>query len=452
MSAVKYHLIVPVYRENLRDLITQETHSLTGVFSVLLWGIYCVSLVFLTRSLSSLFIPSRRAFASCMFELPSPCRHTTTWCQKQTALKTSQITGKPPSSATSSGKTLRTGIAKQTTKLRQASIPVPTYSDNTSAYYCIQRYIILARILTGTLIWIDHNSSLHTRFPFNIGPEQTPPPRAPSIITAAVDSDCEVDAVVPEKRSRRFSMSDALTVSTFTERSGSSLFASNRFLALGRQSRSDSRSRSNNLGRSSSVTADVRRSNSMIRSTFNRLNHRKKMRDEGEGEEEELERHVKERATATLTFPPDQATPANPLMEFRGGALWEAIPRDRRILGLDVFWPVQTDKLMREMKKDSKCNQNKRDSSEGEEDEEPTIFPINEMAPLCMFRNLRILKLTGMMQSYQMYIFQAAWLNTNIEELEIGMTLAPRLRRGYKWPFMKGDWRLDKATYGEPVY
>lgn len=266
------------------------------------------------------------------------------------------------------------------------------------------------------------------------------------------DPDCEAEVVVPEKRSRRFSMSDALTVSTFTGCSGSLLLPPNRFLDLGRQSRSRSRSRSNNIGRSSSATADIRRSNSMIRSTFNRLSRRKKMRDEGEGEEEELELHVKERAIVTPTFPPDQATPANPLMEFHGGALWAAIPRDRRILGLDVFWPVQTGKLVHETGKENECNQNKRDPSEGQEDGEPPIFPINEMAPLCMFRSLRILKLTGMMQSYQMYIFQAAWLNTNLEELEIEMTLAPRLRRGYKWPFMKGDWRLDKATYGEPVY
>lgn len=337
-------------------------------------------------------------------------------------------------------------------KIEAGEYPVLTHSDNTSAYYCIQHYIILARILTRALIWIDHNSSLHTRFPFNIGPEQTPPPRAPSITTAAADSDCEVEVVVPEKRSRRFSMSDALTVNTLTGRSGSSLFPTNRFRDLGRQSRSRSRSRPNNIGRSSSVAADVRRSNSMIRSTFNRLSRRKKMRDDGEEEEEELELHVKERAIVTPTFPPDQATPTNPLMEFRGGALWAAIPRNRRVLGLDVFWPVQTDNLMHETGKAGTGNQSKIDAFEGEEDGEPAIFPISGMAPLCMFRNLRILKLTGMMQSYQMYIFQAAWLNTDLEELEIEMALAPRLRRGYKWPFMKGDWRLDKANYGEPVY
>ncbi|BCS23215.1 uncharacterized protein APUU_31440A [Aspergillus puulaauensis] len=187
-------------------------------------------------------------------------------------------------------------------------------------------------------------------------------------------------------------------------------------------------------------------------STFNRLSRRKKMRDDGEEEEEELELHVKERAIVTPTFPPDQATPTNLLMEFRGGALWAAIPRNRRVLGLDVFWPVQTDNLMHETEKAGTGNQNRIDAFEGEEDGEPAIFPISGMAPLCMFRNLRILKLTGMMQSYQMYIFQAAWLNTDLEELEIEMALAPRLRRGYKWPFMKGDWRLDKANYGEPVY
>ncbi|KAL4882391.1 hypothetical protein BJY04DRAFT_217306 [Aspergillus karnatakaensis] len=304
---------------------------------------------------------------------------------------------------------------------------------------------------TNARIDADHDRSLHTRFPFNIGPEQTPP-RAPSIITTAADSDSVIETIAepvpPVKRSRRFSMSDALNLSPFTGRT-SSLLPPNRVLDLSR----GSRSRSNSRVRSSSVTPDIRRSNSLIRSTLNRMSGRRKVVDETEDEESEIEVSTREPSPIIIPFTPDQATPANPLMEFRGGALWNALPRDRRTLGIDVFWPISfvEENEQKDVQNINTSTTNKPTTSPTEE-EEPTIFPFDEMAPLCTFRNLRSLKVTGMMQSYQLYIFMAAWLNTNLEELEIGMALPPRLRRGYKWPYIKGGWRLDKATYGEPVY
>jgi hypothetical protein len=177
-----------------------------------------------------------------------------------------------------------------------------------------------------------------------------------------------------------------------------------------------------------------------------------RMREKSEEEEEEAKEEeeelmqLEEPVVAIPIFSPDQATPANPLMEFRGGALWAALPKDRRTLVIDVFWPVPSGE-----DKDDKESVKKHNDDE-EKEEKPTIFPIDEMAPVCMFRNLRVLKITGMMQSYQMYIFQAAWLNTNLDELEIGMALPPRLRRGYKWPYIKGGWQLNKTTMEEPVY
>ncbi|KAL2835395.1 hypothetical protein BJY01DRAFT_238860 [Aspergillus pseudoustus] len=268
--------------------------------------------------------------------------------------------------------------------------------------------------------------NLHTKFPFNIGAEQAP--RAPSIVTTTADSDSVVEEVTAEKRNRRFSMNDAL---------GLNLFAN---------SHPRSRSRSNNRGRSSSVTPDVRRSNSLIRITFNRMSLRLREKGEEEEEEEEDQLQPEKPIIAIPTFSPDQATPANPLMEFCGGTLWTALPKDRRTLGIDVFWPIPKDEDKGE-KENVKQNEDDK-----EEEEKPTIFPIDEMAPVCMFRNLRVLKITGMMQSYQMYIFQAAWLNTNLDELEIGMALSPRLRRGYKWPYIKGGWQLNKTNMEEPVY
>ncbi|KAL5332295.1 hypothetical protein BJX70DRAFT_407821 [Aspergillus crustosus] len=308
---------------------------------------------------------------------------------------------------------------------------------------------------TNARVEAAHDQSLHTRFPFNIGPEQTPPRRAPSIATTAADSEDLVGTVILEKRNRRFSMSDALNLNSSTPRS-SSLFPPNRVLELGRRSRS----RSNSRVRSSSVTPDVRRSNSLIRSTLNRMSGRKKVMDETEDEESEIEVSIREPSPIIIPFTPDQATPATPIMEFRGGALWAALPRDRRALGLDIFWPIPVENKEHEHKitpgktNTKTTNKSNHSTEENDEDEEekPFIFPLEEMAPICTFRNLRVLKLTGMMQSYQMYIFMAAWLNTNLDELEIGMALPPRLRRCYKWHYIKGGWRLDKATYGEPVY
>ncbi|KAL4786557.1 hypothetical protein BJX76DRAFT_365630 [Aspergillus varians] len=282
---------------------------------------------------------------------------------------------------------------------------------------------------TNDRIETVHDQSLHTRFPFNLVLEQgaRAPPIAATTATATADSDEAVELVIPEKkRSRRFSMSDAFDMSSLSGRSRSCS-----------RSFSCSRSGSNNRGRSSSVAAEVRRSSSMIRSTFNMLSGRKKIRNGEAEKEQELMLQVQEQVNVIPIFTLDQATPERPLKEFRGGALWEALPKNRRKLGLDIFWPIPPDKL----------------ANKEEKENEPTVFPIEEMKPLFMFRSLRALKITGMMQSYQMCIFQTAWLNTNLEELEIGMALAPRLCRGYKWPYMKGGWRFEKATtYSEPVY
>lgn len=105
-------------------------------------------------------------------------------------------------------------------------------------------------------------------------------------------------------------------------------------------------------------------------------------------------------------------------------------------LGLDLFWPI------------------KEDPGRANEKNNSDMLNIEELRPLCEFRNLRVLKITGMMQSYQKYIWQAAWLNMNLEELELGMMLEPCLRKNFAgdWPCIKGGWRLRDIQYGEPVY
>ncbi|KAL2010850.1 hypothetical protein VTN00DRAFT_3568 [Thermoascus crustaceus] len=122
-------------------------------------------------------------------------------------------------------------------------------------------------------------------------------------------------------------------------------------------------------------------------------------------------------------------SPAKPLLYFRGGACWEYIERGLDTLCLDLFWPVREDSQQQEQ--------------QNAENLENDMLDIEDLAPLCSFRGLRVLKLTGMMQSYQKYIWQTAWLNVDLEELDLEMILEPCIRRNFDgdWPFVKGDWQ-----------
>lgn len=126
----------------------------------------------------------------------------------------------------------------------------------------------------------------------------------------------------------------------------------------------------------------------------------------------------------------ETATPARPLLEFQGGVAWSSFSRTRTTLGLDLFWPVN-------------------------EEEEMVCLSVVEMRPLCQFRRLRSLKLVGMMQSYQTFIWQAAWLNLGLEELELGMALEPEIFSAHhkaEWKLIQGAWSMDEKQAAEPVY
>ena len=49
------------------------------------------------------------------------------------------------------------------------------------------------------------------------------------------------------------------------------------------------------------------------------------------------------------------------------------------------------------------------------------VFPPQDLAPLCLFRDLRSLKITGMMQSYQWNIWLVVWLNPQLTDLTLEM-------------------------------
>lgn len=127
----------------------------------------------------------------------------------------------------------------------------------------------------------------------------------------------------------------------------------------------------------------------------------------------------------------DIATPENPLAAFHGGESWKLLMKSKKSLGLDLFWPVQEDQ------------------------EEPECLSLNELMPLCHFRCLRSLKLTGMMQSYQTYIWQVAWLNMNLDELELGMVLEPEILSDThlaKWRLIQDGWKINGENCQQPVY
>lgn len=120
----------------------------------------------------------------------------------------------------------------------------------------------------------------------------------------------------------------------------------------------------------------------------------------------------------------DENGEVKPILTFRGGSAWKYLEEDREDLYLDLFWPTKKENPFR-----------------------PDVMPLEGLAPLCNFRNLTFLKLTGMMRSYQKFIWQTVWLNPNLEVLELEMALEPCIRRTFNagWPSIKGNWEYSTA-------
>ncbi|KAJ6071097.1 hypothetical protein N7499_009111 [Penicillium canescens] len=106
------------------------------------------------------------------------------------------------------------------------------------------------------------------------------------------------------------------------------------------------------------------------------------------------------------------------------------LPRSKATLGLDLFSSIE------------------------EEEKDDDILAIIELKPLCEFRNLRSLKLTGMLRSYQVYIWQAVWLNPNLEALHLAMALEPGILsiQSTEWKQIKTGWKMSGKQYADPVY
>ncbi|KAJ5355606.1 hypothetical protein N7517_010215 [Penicillium concentricum] len=95
-------------------------------------------------------------------------------------------------------------------------------------------------------------------------------------------------------------------------------------------------------------------------------------------------------------------------------------------------------------------------SAEKPEDEIAiTILSLEQMQPLGEFRNLRVLKLTGMMKSYQPIIWQTVWVNPQLTTLELEMAVGLEINRplgSSGWKEIKKGWVMSVKSCAPPVY
>jgi hypothetical protein len=132
----------------------------------------------------------------------------------------------------------------------------------------------------------------------------------------------------------------------------------------------------------------------------------------------------------------------NPIIHFRPH-LWRHLERTRDTLNLDLFWPQ---KLGNEVgiEEDDDNEDNPVDGK---------IFPVKGLLPLCEFRNLRSLRIGGMLQSYQVEIWRTCWLNPGLEELVLEMALEPSINRSNQFCTpIEEPWRRKTISEARTEY
>lgn len=144
------------------------------------------------------------------------------------------------------------------------------------------------------------------------------------------------------------------------------------------------------------------------------------------------------------------STPANRILDFANDKTEEPVSRPEQKKKLDIYTPVKQvftkelwqsiDINLEELHLDLFWPKVQAEPRDGD------VFPLEDLEPLCNFRQLRSLKITGMMESYQKYIWQAVWRNPHLKELTLEMALEPSIRKDHDkaWPTIKGTWRLQK--------
>jgi hypothetical protein len=84
-----------------------------------------------------------------------------------------------------------------------------------------------------------------------------------------------------------------------------------------------------------------------------------------------------------------------------------------------------------------------------------TILSVDQMRPLAEFRNLRELRLTGMMKSYQPVIWKTVWMNPQLTTLELEMAVGLEINHPLGpsgWKPIKKGWVMSVKSCASPVY
>lgn len=144
---------------------------------------------------------------------------------------------------------------------------------------------------------------------------------------------------------------------------------------------------------------------------------------------------------ATTEIPPDLGVSGHPIIHFRP-QLWRHLEPTRETLDLDLFWPQRMDE----------SDEREEDGNDGNHYDR-SIFPLQGLLPLCKFRNLRSLRLGGMLQSYQVCIWRTCWLNPGLEELILEMAVAPTIDKlNRSWTSINGSWRMNTISEARTDY
>ncbi|CAG8894138.1 unnamed protein product [Penicillium egyptiacum] len=116
-------------------------------------------------------------------------------------------------------------------------------------------------------------------------------------------------------------------------------------------------------------------------------------------------------------------------------------------------WNLYSPSAIRETATDDQATHH---SAKKPEDEiKITILTLEQMWPLTEFRNLRVLKLVGMMKSYQPVIWQAVWLNPQLVTLELEMAVGLDIENPVGpsgWKPIKKGWVMNIKSWASPVY
>ncbi|KAJ5212936.1 hypothetical protein N7449_000105 [Penicillium cf. viridicatum] len=198
--------------------------------------------------------------------------------------------------------------------------------------------------------------------------------------------------------------------------------------------------------------------------------------------QEWLERRSDPRPETVPTPQPARSSQINLMAYLNDGGNWDNIPRTKSVLKLNMLCDARkaSPKSLVDLHHDQTIDkgtmsdaaieanvpvvnetatdgQGAHHSSKESEDEIKIIITIpseGQLRPLCEFRKLRVLRLTGMLKSYQRIIWQAVWLNPQLTTLELEMAVELDIKkpgaRGWK-PITDG-WVMNVKSFGAPVY